>query len=418
MHWVASRQAQPHKFNNMSETSNLRPSQVEAPTLPQVPADPVVAISILVPTYNRAKYVKELLDRFKAELRKLPSGEIEVIVVDNASTDSTTEVARKFEHLEWFRFIRNASNVGASKNLFIALPACRGKYVWWMGDDDWPEPGVIGAVLNTIRWNPGVGTIFLNRRLLDAHSGKITVSEFIPDLADNYSPTLMDLMQTTGPMTLFGSISAFLFRSKPEIAENHQRHVELMTSFPHVGSLLENFYDQPAVTLGNQFVVCTIENHRPDTFDYSKFMQRSPHYGLSVGYARLLYMLTDKDNFPLYRLRTAHELSPFQKTSLQIPQFIAYHLRCGAHIGDPINIYELRLIKETFELFRTDTARREYSRLEMSLRATWFMHRVFAFTDRSRSMGGVLNSAARLVRISRRIRGLKRAVWSKIRGRR
>jgi len=399
----------------MSETSNLRPSQIQAPTLPQVPADPVVAISILVPTYNRAKYIKELLDRFKAELRKLPPGEVEVILVDNASTDETPDVARKFEHLEWFRFIRNATNVGASKNLFVALPACRGKYVWWMGDDDWPETGVIGAVLNTIRWNPGVGTIFLNRRLFDANSQKVTVIEFIPDLADNYSPTLMDLMQTTGPMTLFGSISAFLFKNKPEIAKNHQRHVELMTSFPHVGSLLENFYDQPAVTLGKQFVVCTIENHRPDTFDYSKFMQRSPHYGLSVGYARLLYMLTEKDNFPLYRLRTARELSPYQKTALLIPEYIAYHLQFGAHIGDPINIYELRLIKETFELFRTEAARREYGRIEMQLRATWFMHRLFSITERSRSMGGLLNSAAWMVLALRSVRGVKRRLLSKLR---
>jgi glycosyltransferase involved in cell wall biosynthesis len=88
-------------------------------------------VSIIIPTYNRAEY----LDRAVQSALSQTYNNIEVIVVDDASTDNTAQVVRSFES-EKLRYIRNEENIGAPRTRNRGLQEANGEFVNFLDDDD------------------------------------------------------------------------------------------------------------------------------------------------------------------------------------------------------------------------------------------------------------------------------------------
>ncbi len=112
----------------------------------------VDVLTIAIPTYNRANYLSRLLDSivYDIDKAKLP---IKIFISDNASTDNTAEVVRKYQ--ERFAFIdatKNEVNLGPDKNIANCYIESKSKFVWIIGDDDYLVPGSlarISAILNS-----------------------------------------------------------------------------------------------------------------------------------------------------------------------------------------------------------------------------------------------------------------------------
>ncbi|MGA2847838.1 MAG: glycosyltransferase family 2 protein [Terracidiphilus sp.] len=104
-------------------------------------------LTIAIPTYNRVRYLKQLLTTLARQL----AGErrVELIVSDNASVDETPSVVEEFvKQGLHIRYFRNESNVGADQNFIQCFELARGKYVWVFGDDDIIADGAILAILS------------------------------------------------------------------------------------------------------------------------------------------------------------------------------------------------------------------------------------------------------------------------------
>ncbi len=106
-------------------------------------------LSITIPTYNRALFLAELLESLVPELQNEPR--VELLVSDNASTDSTPElITRMASRGARLRSLRNAQNIGSDANFLQCLDEARGKYVWVLGDDDLLTPGAVGQLLSLL----------------------------------------------------------------------------------------------------------------------------------------------------------------------------------------------------------------------------------------------------------------------------
>lgn len=97
-------------------------------------------LSIVTTTHNQEAYVRQAFDSFLAQQTDFP---VEIIVADDASTDSTQaiiqEYTRRYPHL--FRPILRPRNLGLNLNLTGALSTARGEYVALCeGDDYWIDP--------------------------------------------------------------------------------------------------------------------------------------------------------------------------------------------------------------------------------------------------------------------------------------
>ncbi|MDO8734846.1 MAG: glycosyltransferase [Elusimicrobiota bacterium] len=89
---------------------------------------------MLIPTYNRAKYFEECLNSVLTQ--DYPN--LEIIVSDNASTDNTTEVVKKYLSDKRVRYYRNEVNVGIIANWKKLLyEYATGEYGKLICDDDY-----------------------------------------------------------------------------------------------------------------------------------------------------------------------------------------------------------------------------------------------------------------------------------------
>ena len=97
-------------------------------------------VSVVSTTYNQEAYVRQTFDAFVAQRTDFP---VEIIVADDASTDSTPEIIGEYaeRHPHLFRPIFRSENLGLHANLIHALSEARGEYVALCeGDDYWTDP--------------------------------------------------------------------------------------------------------------------------------------------------------------------------------------------------------------------------------------------------------------------------------------
>ena len=106
-------------------------------------------LSILVPTFNRVKFLERLLAELSRQINEAGGSElVEVIIADNASSDNTRLVVESFlKHNQNFSCIWHSNNFGAEHNLISLLERASGKYLWFIGDDDLPVEGLISHIL-------------------------------------------------------------------------------------------------------------------------------------------------------------------------------------------------------------------------------------------------------------------------------
>lgn len=92
-------------------------------------------ISVIVPVYNTSKYLENCLNSIKHQSMK----EIEVIVIDDGSSDSSPEICDKYVSEQNFK-IFHTENSGVSKARNFGLNRASGKYLTFVDSDDWLEP--------------------------------------------------------------------------------------------------------------------------------------------------------------------------------------------------------------------------------------------------------------------------------------
>lgn len=97
-------------------------------------------LQILIPTYNREKFLRHNLEMLAGYITTLEmSEEISVIVSDNHSTDDTMSSIRDLQHSLGIPILinQNDRNLGPEQNMVNVLRYATAKYVMYLGDDDY-----------------------------------------------------------------------------------------------------------------------------------------------------------------------------------------------------------------------------------------------------------------------------------------
>ena len=106
-------------------------------------------VSVLMPAYNVDRYVS---DAVRSALGQT-LGDIEVIVVDDGSTDATPEILRSLADADRRLRILTVPNGGAAKARNIALGHAHGKYVYFADADDFIMPDALGTMVRLAEMN-------------------------------------------------------------------------------------------------------------------------------------------------------------------------------------------------------------------------------------------------------------------------
>lgn len=103
-------------------------------------------ISIVVPIYN----VENYLERSLNSLIKQTLTEIEIILVNDGSTDKSLEVCNKYAQIDSRILILDRSNEGVSSARNAGITVARGKYIGFVDPDDWVEENMFEKMYESI----------------------------------------------------------------------------------------------------------------------------------------------------------------------------------------------------------------------------------------------------------------------------
>ncbi|MEJ1974409.1 MAG: glycosyltransferase [Lacunisphaera sp.] len=231
------------------------------------PAHP--RLSLCISTYNRSSRLALSLAR--AIVEAAPHREfVEVLVVDNTSSDDTQTVAEAYAREFPVRYHRNAKNVGMLGNLAVTAQLARGDYVWIIGDDDLICVGGVDRVMQAIRRQPDAQLIYLN---YSYHNEEMRpdweFSESLLQRATPVAPGLADFFQATvrdvAPLTenCFTAIYSCVFRREHAVAAYSQDtsgapFSTLPTCVPTSNYICRQMFDLPAVFLAESVVTVSM----------------------------------------------------------------------------------------------------------------------------------------------------------------
>lgn len=175
-------------------------------------------LTICIPTYNRAHYLRSSLYNWLREIRGFEDL-VELVISDNASIDNTRQVVEEAAKQWPLKYNKNEKNIGNEKNGQRLFKFAEGDFCWIVGDDDLPLPGAVKKVLNVIKEKrSSVDFIFLNGCLADLDKNKIVKSEsidlvgkdfFSNDFQERYFNEIRDFITCEGimPMAMYLNIS-------------------------------------------------------------------------------------------------------------------------------------------------------------------------------------------------------------------
>ena len=125
--------------------------------------DNLPMVSIGIPTYNRANgYLREAIQ--SAVDQTYPN--IEIIISDNCSSDTTTELVNSFSNPR-IKYHRHPTNIGAIKNFNYCLEQSKGTYFLMLHDDDKIDGDHIASCLQAVKGGKEVGIILTGVRIID-----------------------------------------------------------------------------------------------------------------------------------------------------------------------------------------------------------------------------------------------------------
>jgi glycosyltransferase involved in cell wall biosynthesis len=133
-------------------------------------------VSIIIPVYNGANYMREAIDSALAQT----SSDVEVIVINDGSRDggATAEIARSYGNR--IRYIEK-ENGGVSSALNRGIAEMRGRWFSWLSHDDRYLPGKVSAQLTFLDRNPDARIVGCNFEIIDEQGN--VASEFRENLS-------------------------------------------------------------------------------------------------------------------------------------------------------------------------------------------------------------------------------------------
>jgi glycosyltransferase involved in cell wall biosynthesis len=122
----------------------------------------VATVSILIPAFNQSQYLRQAVDSALAQTRT----DIEIVVVDDGSTDDTPQVLAGYAGEPRLRVIRQ-DNAGLAAARNRALREATGQYLCFLDSDDALLPDAVERHLAILEGDAGVAFTYSDVRIID-----------------------------------------------------------------------------------------------------------------------------------------------------------------------------------------------------------------------------------------------------------
>jgi glycosyltransferase involved in cell wall biosynthesis len=168
-------------------------------------------LSVLIPTYNYARFLPEAIE----SVLEQDYADFELLIVDDGSSDNTAEVARRYCLRDpRVQFSAHPANIGMVNNWNYCLERARGDYIKFLfGDDKLCHPQALSKLAALLRNNPAATLAASARVVLNERSEAVDIWRTLADGFHDGRKIITAYLMENG-RNLVGEPSAVMFRKK------------------------------------------------------------------------------------------------------------------------------------------------------------------------------------------------------------
>lgn len=301
-------------------------------------------VSIIIPAYNTAPYIHRAIGSSLRQTHK----NIEILIIDDGSTDDTLKVAEYFAGTDSRIRVFTQKNAGVSAARNHGIDEAKGEYLYFLDSDDWLEDGAIETLLDAQREQPDKVICADYYNDVEIEGGRLLRNGSEGEMTPSYTLTLRDVAETYFWLKepyIFHNASAKLFRAPfsarfPEGITHAEDAVFFIRYLLQSGG--EAYYiNKPILNVLAREGSATRSKYKPTMFD-----------SYTATYDILIGLMNDEDSKKLMLISYIHDSCGW------LFQAVRYH----ADIG------EIRRIKSVIRAYSWDIIKCRRHRLKTRLR--------------------------------------------------
>ena len=158
-------------------------------------------LSIAVPIYNGAKYMRRALDSVLTQSFR----DFELIISDNASTDATPEISAEYARNDpRVRVVRRDQTMIAYLHFREVYREAAGAYFMWLAADDWWREGFLGQAVALLDSDPGIALVFSHMEVYNWATDRFGPRRYVTSSFNGRKTRLMTRILNSNPHMMYG----------------------------------------------------------------------------------------------------------------------------------------------------------------------------------------------------------------------
>ena len=240
-------------------------------------------LTILIPTRNRSHRVVPLVRSLLANLAAVE--DLEILVLNNASTDDTEESLRQIENSA-LRVVTNERFLPTSEeNVYNGIQFAIGKFVWFLGDDDVPRYDSVFALIDELRAD--AADLFVSNFRVTDGDGRLSTLSQIRGLPKNTTLPLASLIRRAGLINMLSGWSIMVARRSRLDSAKADRIRAVSPIYSHCFWFLSCFSAARVQLVGRPLVDYRVFHHHEGWETYTRARAVGLYHYWHLGLLRL-----------------------------------------------------------------------------------------------------------------------------------
>lgn len=308
-------------------------------------------LTILIPTRNRPKYIGLCLKRIVRSIvyyqKNGGTENIEIVVVNNFSSDNTEEVVLSFvQNYEYIKYYKHKEFYkSAEESLFNALEFCHGDYIWSFGDDDYMRILAISETIKIINTNK-YDLIVHNIEWLKKTIYKNFRYSYVPIKKNNDNASFIDdntkinesdnkikyveykvskMFLDLGFWHITTSFAAICFKRNKFNKICFEEAIKISRIYSYSISLFISFFNSKSLLVSNPLVLMT-ENASSGEYERISAIaienNLMPRYSWTYGFIRLMKFASINTKLPLETFYNSREVTLLRENYISSENFV------------------------------------------------------------------------------------------------
>jgi glycosyltransferase involved in cell wall biosynthesis len=192
--------------------------------------------------------------------------DVELLIMDGASTDKTEDIVRKYAQKESrIRYVRLPAKGGVDRDYDKAVELARGEFCWFFTDDDLLKPGALGVVEKAIA--AGHDLVVVNAEVRDRNLRYVIEPKRVVMQQDEvYAPDNLEGLFVDA-VAYLSFIGAVVIRRDVWLSRNRESYFD--TDFIHIGVIFQKPLTASVLLISHPYIIIRSGNAQwsPRSFD-------------------------------------------------------------------------------------------------------------------------------------------------------